>query len=105
MVADAKMAKEFLLRQGKRYKGVDIDVDFFFMDGLTYNRLALKAKEDQRVLQAYYTPEQIASCERVRLAYRKPWNIPRYFHFIVRCWTNLYGRHKFQRLIEKAQSL
>ena len=52
MVADAKKAKEFLLRQGERYKGVDIDVAFLFMDGLTYKRLALKEKEHQSDLQA-----------------------------------------------------
>jgi len=92
MVSDWKEALELLLAQNKEYRGIDVDVDFFFQDGVTETNRAYGNRERQIILNQYFSEEQQRDFRDEMMRYKSLWNISRYFNHFRDSMIQMYKR-------------
>lgn len=91
LVSDWKEALLFFIREGLKYKSIDVDVDFFFCGGLTFTAEKQRLMENEIVRKEFYTPGEIEKYTLARISYKRFWNLRRYVNALA---DRLYQLHK-----------
>jgi len=92
MVSDWKEMLLFFVVNHLEYRGINVTVDYFIMDGLTYSQVDIREKERRIVWNEIYS-----SCDQQkyllnRERYKSSMNIVRYFNFINRILGTFYHK-------------
>lgn len=84
MVSDWKAAYKLLILEGGKYRGIDVNVDYFVEDGVTFTRQTEGRDEKRVLLDEYYSKEESEALERKLVEYKNVTNVSRYLNFLSR---------------------
>jgi len=97
MVSDWKEMLILFLDKKSRYLGIDVDIDFFFQDGLTSTNKTLGIQERKKVQEQYFSIEHQIQFNHELKNYKSLLNISRYINHILAFWFQLWKRLTVKR--------